>query len=214
MAAGNGDSHRPTRADDVYRTIKADIVSLKLKPGSMVQEETLAQQLGVSRTPVREALRRLGQEGLVYTAPKKGTLIAPVSIDDIREVFQLRLALEPLAARLATPHIPQEEIDSLRSHHVPPAQGASGLILDYRDLHLSIRRHCGNRRLESILEQLIVDTHRVLSLSNQQYLLQSLEHHLKVLDAFQSRDADAAEAAMREHILRSQQLLVSNLITV
>ncbi len=214
MADADRSPHRASRADDVYSAIRSGIVSLKFKPGSMIQEEVLAQQLGVSRTPVREALRRLAQDGLVRTVPKKGTLVASVSIDDIREVFQIRLALEPLAARLATPGIPEEEIDRLRSHHRPPAQSASGLIPDYRDLHSCIRHYCGNRRLESILELLNVDTQRVLSLSNQQYLLLSLDHHIRILDAFQARDPDAAEETMREHMVSSRQLLIANLISI
>lgn len=105
--------HR-TRADEVYAALRAGIVSLQFKPGSMIQEESLARQLGVSRTPIREALRRLAQEGLVQTVPKKGTIVAGISLNDIREVFQIRLALEPLATRLAASTVSRPECTALR----------------------------------------------------------------------------------------------------
>ncbi|MCL4371271.1 MAG: GntR family transcriptional regulator, partial [Chloroflexi bacterium] len=205
MAAPKEHSHRSSRADSVYDAIKADIVSLKARPGSMIQEEALAQRLGVSRTPVREALRRLGQEGLVQTLPKKGTIIAGITIGDIREVFQIRLALEPLAARLATENFPREEISRLRAGHVPPTPPRTGIVADYLDLHACIRRHCGNERLRSILELLNLDVSRVLGTANVHHQMRSLEHHLRIIDALESRDGAAAEESMRDHILESQQ---------
>ena len=92
MASLDTPRKHPTLASDVYAALKVDIVSLKFPPGSMVQEEALAQRLGVSRTPVREALRRLEQEGLIKTVPKRGSFVAGVSLSDVREVLQVRLA--------------------------------------------------------------------------------------------------------------------------
>lgn len=200
-----------TQAVRVYETIKDDIVALRLSPGSMIQEEDLAHHLGVSRTPVREALRRLHQEGLVKILPKRGTIVSSVSMSDVREVYQMRLALEPLAARFAANSIPIEEIQRVRELHLPPVESR---IRDrpYRGLHWSIARYCGNRRLEASLLSLHSDTARITMATDSEGLAVVQQHHLRILDALEQRDGEAAELLMREHITNFQRLTVSALV--
>ncbi len=89
--------------DKAYHAIKAAILSLKLKPGDPLVESDLAQQLGISKTPVRDALLELEREGFVTKVPFKGTYVTEITLKDVREVFQVRAVLEGLAARLAAP---------------------------------------------------------------------------------------------------------------
>lgn len=201
-----------TRANHVYGAIKEDIISLKLKPGSLIQEEALAQQYGVSRTPVREALRRLEQEGLVKTLPKKGTLVSQLSVNDILEIFQVRMALEPLAARLAANLMPRDETLRLRDLHTPPPEAKGGFNMDHRELHRSIARHCGNERLGSILDSLFDETTRILAMSAPEAAMRFYQRHLDIVDALEERDGTRAEQMMQEHLLDFRRSLISTVI--
>ena len=203
--------HR-TEANRAYAAIKSDLLSLKLRPGSIIQEEVLAQQLGMSRTPVREALHRLGQEGLVRTLPKKGTIVADICLNDVREIFQVRLAMEPLAARLAAEVMPQVEILRLRELHSFPVESTDVFPIGDRELHRSIARHCGNQRLGSFIESLMDNTTRILHMSNPDTLALGHQHHLQILQALEMRDGATAEQVMLEHILLVQRSLISQLL--
>ena len=201
-----------TRANQVYSDIKKAIMVLQLRPGSVVQEEALARQFGVSRTPVREALRRLEQEGLVRTLPKKGVLVTGVSAQDILEIFQVRMAVEPLAARLAANQMPSDEIQRLRELHIPVSGSAAGVNDGYRELHRSIARHCGNSRLSSILRSLMDETTRILAMSGPAETSRQCHQHLEIVKALELRDGLAAEQAMQEHLLDFRRSFISLLV--
>ena len=201
-----------TRASQVYSDIKNAIMVLQLRPGSVVQEEALAKRFGVSRTPVREALRRLEQDGLVRTIPKKGVLVTGVSAQDILEIFQVRMAVEPLAARLAANQMPLEEIRRLRELHVPATRPEAGVNRSYRELHRSIARHCGNSRLSSILRSLMDETTRILAMSGPAETSRQCDQHLEIIKALEIRDGLAAEQAMQEHLLDFRRSFISLLV--
>ncbi len=191
----------PTQAENVYVSIKSDIMSLRLRPGSMIYEDAVAEQMGVSRTPVREALRRLSWEGLVKCLPKRGSIVSGISINDLREIAQARLIVEPAAARLAAARMPQEEIDRL-PEIATPGQGSTGPEADgYQELHRSIARWCGNSRLESFINSLLDDTSRARSMIEDGHLSTETPYHPSIIRALQARDGEAAEEAMRTHVL-------------
>lgn len=201
-----------SRVEQVYSAIKSDIVSLKLRPGYIIQEGALASQYGVSRTPVREALRRLGQERLVETLPKKGTIIAPVSVSDVVEIAQMRLALEPLAVRLATGRIPLASIERQLEAHRAPFDSWESFDEAHRQvhsLHYMIIEHCGNRRLESALRSALDDFLRVLIMTAPNTLPTSRQWHIRILEALAARDGDLAERLMREHLIEMEAPLVT-----
>ncbi len=208
-AIGESQLEGRTRADQVYTAIKNAIMTLELTPGSVIQEEVLAQQLGVSRTPIREAVRRLEQEGLVRTLPKKGILVDELSADDVLDVFEVRMCLEPLAARLAARLMPDEELRRLRGLHTPPSSGGRGFHGGYRELHRSIARFCGNRRMRRILDSLMDDTTRILAMGGYEERLRAHSLHLDILDALEKRDPLAVERAMQEHLLDFRRSYVS-----
>ena len=200
-AGDDSEANGRTTSTRVYTEIKRAIIALDLMPGAVIQEEALARHLGVSRTPVREAFRRLEQEGLVKTLPKKGVVVSDVSIDDVLDVFDVRMCLEPFAARLATCRMPKEEIDRLRQLHTPPGGPHRGFHKGYRELHSSIARFCGNARMRRVLEALMDETTRILALGGLEERVRQHQLHLEILDAFERRDPLAAERAMQEHLL-------------
>ena len=106
------DGYKPLR-DVVFETLRDAIIKQVLKPGERLMEIQLADEMGVSRTPVREAIRKLELEGLVVMVPRKGAYVAGVSMKDIHEVYEVRAALEMLAVSLAAERITDEELDAL-----------------------------------------------------------------------------------------------------
>src|SRR5438445_603484 len=98
----------------VYQDLKRDIMTCALRPGAEVYEGQLAERYGVSKTPIREALNTLRQEGYVRVLPRRGYVVAPVSVEDVQEVFHVRLLLEPSAAELAAQRVSGEQLVELR----------------------------------------------------------------------------------------------------
>lgn len=190
-----------------YAAIKDAILTLRLEPGTPLVETDLAAQLGISKTPVRDALQQLEREGFVTRVPFKGTVVTGVTMRDLTEIFQLRAVLEGLAARLAAPLFSVEELDALagRLAAAEAALAAGDLALCSRHgqaLHDAIMAKTDNHRLVSINR--ILDEHiqrfRILSTRISGRLNKSVAEHYRVLAALCSRDPDAAELAMRHHL--------------
>src|SRR5690606_12292208 len=108
----NLDNYKPLR-ELVFEVLREAIITGKLRPGERLMEVQLAEELGVSRTPVREAIRKLELEGLVLMIPRRGAYVAEISMKDIADVFEIRAALEGLAAQLAAERCTPEEIENL-----------------------------------------------------------------------------------------------------
>jgi DNA-binding GntR family transcriptional regulator len=197
----------PSLKDKAYSAIKDAILSLRLEPGAAIVETTLAEQLGISKTPVRDALQELEREGFVTRAFFKGTYVTDVTMKDIREVFQLRAVLEGLAARIATPLFSDDELQAVAGH-----LEQARLALERGDLlrcsergqkmHHAIRQKPDNERLAVIIGNLDDHLRRFRGLSDQisGRLNKSLVEHDRVLAALRQRDPDAAEQAMRDHL--------------
>lgn len=193
--------------DHAYDAIKAAILSLHLKPGEPLVERDLAARLGISKTPVRGALVRLEREGLVTIAPFKGAVVARIYKDDIREIFQLREALEGLAARLAAPMF--SEADYLEGQGLLRAAEQAFQEQRYTEcsqtghgLHDLILRRADNSRLRSIVRNLDdqLQRFRLVSAEIPGRLARSSQEHAEILEALHARDAVRAERLMREHL--------------
>ena len=194
--------------DRAYEAIKAAILSLSLKPGEPLVERTLAARLGISKTPIRGALVKLEREGLVTMVPFKGAIVARIYKDDIREIFQLREALEGLAARLAAPMF--SEADYAEGRKLLLAAEQAFQEERYAEcsqvghgLHDLILRRADNIRLRSIVRNL--DDHlqrfRLISAEIPGRLARSSQEHVQILEALRARDPALAERLMREHLL-------------
>lgn len=193
--------------DKAYNAIKSAILSLKLKPGDPLVESELAQQLGISKTPVRDALLELEREGFVTKVLFKGTYVTEITLEDVREVFQLRAVLEGLAARLAAPLFSTEELEEaekiLVAAETALAEGDIVLCSECGErFHRLIINKADNQRLQTIILNLDDHLQRFRLLSDQinGRLNKSLKEHGKVLEALWRKDPLAAEEAVRGHL--------------
>jgi DNA-binding GntR family transcriptional regulator len=199
--------------DKAYAAIKDAILSVRFEPGMPLVETELAQQLGISKTPIRDALQELEREGFVTRVLFKGTQVTDVCIKDIVEVFQLRAVLEGLAARLATPLFSDGELEKI-GEYLTAAEAAladGNLLLcseHGRKLHTAVieKSEADNLRLAPIIRNLDdhVQRFRMLSDRISGRLNVSVVEHRRVLDALYQRDPLAAEQAMRDHLFSVQ----------
>jgi DNA-binding GntR family transcriptional regulator len=193
--------------DQAYLAIKRAILTLRLKPGAALVESDLANQLGISKTPVRTALHELEREGLVTKVLYKGTYVKEVTLRDVREIFQLRAVLEGLAARLATPLL--EESDLARARELLDSMDRALEIGDRprasqygAQFHYLILQSADNERLQLIWHNLDDHTQRFRLMSDQisGRLEKSVGEHRWILEALEKRDPDLAEARLKAHL--------------
>jgi DNA-binding GntR family transcriptional regulator len=201
---------QPVMGQRVYEEIKEAIINNTIKPGTMIQERILAEKLGVSRTPVREALRRLNSEGLIELIPGKGATVTKITIEDIREIMQVREPLECLAVKLAAERIQPQDIKYLEDmianwdKEINCSDQINFQSLSTKDIafHEYIVEIAGNKRLASILNMLRDQIRRItfLTQDNKARIETSFPQHLKILEALKHKDPVAAEESMRQHM--------------
>lgn len=186
----------------------------RLPEGSPLVEADLAVALGVSRSPVRDALKRLAHKGLVEMRPRKGVIVATFSSAQISDFFDVREALEGLAARLAAERMSAEEIARLRGHldrvEDELSSGRHGYPALDEDFHARILQGARSHQLAGAMRaiQSRVRLLRRRSSALQQRAGQALAEHRAILAAIESRDAPAAEAGMRQHIRNARENLL------
>ncbi|MFN7933821.1 MAG: GntR family transcriptional regulator [Bryobacteraceae bacterium] len=191
-------------SDGVYNDLLDAILKGKYKPGANLREEHLAEDLAVSRTPVREALRKLSEEGFVEYVPHRGARLVTPTATLAREIFQIREALEAVAAREASTRITIERLTKLRAHFetIRP-RVAAGNWKDVGDiLHDEIFAACGNHRLQQLVSVFRGQIRWLQSISSQlpDRLQSAFREHESVLSALESHNPDWAESAIRAHI--------------
>ncbi len=201
------DARDASLVDHVESALEDAILAGALEEGSPLAEADLATALGVSRSPIRDALKRLAHKGLVEARPRRGMVVTRFATDQIEDFFDLREALEGLAARLAAERMPAEDIEALREHlDSVERQVASGGSRGYPsgddDFHARILRGARSRQLQGTMEgiQARVRLLRRRSGSTRERARPALAEHRAILTAIASRDAAAAEAGMRQHI--------------
>jgi len=212
-------SHRPL-TDVVFERLRDAILDSRLKAGQWLRQETLAQELGVSQMPVREALKRLVAEGLAVRIPYKGVKVVEFSPEDIVDICTVRLVLEGLAVRLATPLITDEELKRLKENlREQEGYTSQDQIARRRQLntefHLSICQASGRRYLVRLLEMLWRWFPSVMLYEGafrQEELLSArmdreMREHWAMLEALERRDAQQAEEETRRHIRNLSQEL-------
>lgn len=203
----------PSAADRVWETLRGDILSLRLRPGELLQERQIAKAAGVSRTPVREALQRLQRDGLVKIVPRVGAYVVPISFDDVREIYQLRLLLEPAAVAWAigklNPDILRDieaALLALPERNLSPAQRQELARIDF-NFHEMILAAAGNSRLQLFVRSLNEQGLRVRYLAVDHHPDHSRNDILRMIRALLEGDAQQVSQLMREHILWSVQYL-------
>jgi DNA-binding GntR family transcriptional regulator len=200
-------------ADRAYHAIRDMIVSLELRPGAVIDERRLMQQLGIGRTPIREALRTLAQEGLVEVYPRRGMFVTSVEIRDLASLAEVRSVLESSAARLAAERATDDDrdavaalLDELEQHE---ALGQRQLMALDERIHRQVYRAAHNQFLESSLERYYVLALRIwyLALDQARELEQAVLDHREILEAIRDGDADGAERAMRRHVIEFEETM-------
>ncbi|HKT45210.1 MAG TPA: GntR family transcriptional regulator [Gaiellaceae bacterium] len=188
-------------ADRAYLAIRDQIVSLQLGPGSLIHERWLMEELGFGRTPVREALRRLAQEQLVEVFPRRGMFVTNVDVRDLARISEVRLALEPEAARLAAERATDDERAALRRLEHEIGRGGDLMALDER-IHRAVYSAAHNNLLEKTLGEYYVLALRIwmIALDRAHELEEAVEAHRRLLTAIVDGDTDRAGAEMRAHV--------------
>jgi len=194
-------------SERAYRVIKDSILNNRLKPREILSEEMLAKQLGISRTPVREALKKLAFERLVILNPGKNAVVADISEEDMRNVFIIRIALEPVAARLAAENITWKQINKLEEMLKDQEEALESedyelyLQKDY-EFHTSVARYTNNEQLYDIIVSISTQVQRFLILSQtlQKSSPDALKEHKEVLIAIKNHDPKEAEEMMKRHV--------------
>ena len=208
------DSYQPLR-EVVCESLREAIRNGVLKPGERIMEIQLAEELGVSRTPVREAIRKLELEGYVVMMPRRGTYVASMSIRDINEIFEIRTALESLSNGLAADHITDDELEHLQRLLVI----IGGYIKDGNidkivetdiEFHDTMYHAARNERLVGIISNLRdqLTRFRTLSMSYPGRLEETLEEHKKIVEAIANGDRKAASKAAELHMENSEKTLL------
>jgi DNA-binding GntR family transcriptional regulator len=201
--------------DWVYEELKAAIVDLRLAPGDPLREATLAGQLGVSKTPIREALTRLEQEGLVETTSFKGAVVTGYSRQDLIEIYELRELLENVAARAAAESMSEADLARLslisrESHKLKRSNDAAGLAALLSEFDDVVFDQVRNSRIRALLENLRAHLTRIglLTAEIPGRIDASVDEHEKIVAAIVAHDPELAEQQMSQHIrsVRDDQL--------
>jgi len=192
-----------TKAEAVYQELSAHILDGRMEPGSTVNQEGLAASLGVSITPLREALRRLESDGLVILEAHRTLTVAPLSAAEVRELYAVRLQLDPyaagLAARLASPEA-VDRIEALAARKLETT--ARGRLKANREFHQAIYRSAGNTALAEILDRLWdrTDRYRLIVVRVESERRKVEREHREIAAAIRGRDPVQATDLMRSHV--------------
>ena len=202
----NLDNYKPLR-DVVFESLRTAILEGKLKSGQRLMEVQLAEQLGVSRTPIREAIRKLELEGLVIMLPRKGAYVADMSFKDLIDVLEIRASLEGLAASLASGRRRDEDIEGLeklaREFEESVKSGDIEEVLKKDvEFHEYIFSLANNKKLHQIINSLWEQVHRfrVTYVSDYEASLSLVEEHNKILEAIKEGNCELAKIYATEHI--------------
>ena len=196
--------------DQVYALLRARIISGQLRPGQKLSDLRLSSEFNVSRTPVREALYRLAQDGIVQAVRRRGFIVTRLTRRNVQDLYEVRLGLELLAVRLGGPRLPADTVAEMRRLHDTVVtrlpEGIDALLTDFwaadRALHRALFQATGNERLIALREalQAQLDVLPVYGLRTEPLVLLSLEQHAPLIAALEHGDWVGAEAAMTRHI--------------
>lgn len=205
--------------DKVYEFLRDQIMSGKLPPDTKLPENDLADNLQVSRAPIREALNMLVNDGFVIRVPRRGAVVAPVTRKEIDENWEIRKLLEPYAAKAACDHIPNFELDSLKKHILNTmATMDFNMYMDSdRRIHSIIYQYVPNSQLQKFLKQTLFSSlrYRYYTENNAPTSAEIInlvcQEHLSLVDSLLTGDPDKAYRAMLVHTERSYQRISKQL---
>lgn len=213
----NLNDYKPLR-EVIFNTLREAIIVGELKPGERLMEVQLAEKMGVSRTPVREAIRKLELEGLVDMVPRKGAHVASLSVKDIMDVLEVRASLDGLATALSASRITEEELKDLKHVYTQfvnyaEKENLQGAIKKDVEFHEIIYRSSRNEKLIQIVNNLREQVHRfrVIYLKDYSSSKELIKEHADIYEAILSRDAELAEKVASRHIRNQEEAILKAL---
>lgn len=199
----------------VFNRLREDILSGKYKEHEELKEVAIGEELGVSRTPVREAFRQLELEGLIQIIPNKGAYVTGITTKDVGDIYMIRSYLEGLCARWATEHMTREQLEEMEENiflsefHASKGHFEQMAEMDNR-FHEILYESCNSKQLEHLLR----DFHRYVlrvrqkTLADMERSAKSNQEHKLIMEAIKGKDADQAEKLANQHILRAYENMV------
>lgn len=215
-ALRTGDSRPALLRDEVYRRLREEILSCRLKPGQVIREQDLAGRFAVSKSPVRDALARLEREGLVAVLPRQGYRVAPISLADARDIFRFRALLESACALEAARAASDEELGALaRFRRFDRRAHPGGFIAYNRAFHCALADLSKNRRLAAATRDMVEQMDRLVQVS-----LSMMEgrdpsrlerEHAAIIAALRRRDGKRAARLVRAHVAEAERRVAAAL---
>lgn len=211
--------------DVVFHTLRKSILRGHLKPDERLMEIKLSEELGVSRTPIREAIRMLQLEGLVVNVPRKGTTVAKITEKDLKEVLELREGLENFAVGLAAERITEDQIkvlyenakvfeEQVRNNKTDDAEYILELAKTDEKFHALICEATGNSRLVQMMNNISdqIYRYRVEYLRDGESRKKLSEEHIELCESLKNKDADRAVELMSRHIVKQKEHILSSVV--
>ncbi len=218
--SGPAASAIPLLTDRAYERIRHDIITCAIAPGTEISEPQLCAQFRLGKAPVRMALIRLAHDGLVRAIPRRGYMVTPVTLQDIHDVFELRLMLEPAAARMAAGKVDTQRLrlldDVCRAGYQSTDTKSITRFLDAsKSFHVAIAQATGNCRLANMISQLLDQMTRLLHLGlGLRNRSQEMQHeHRALLKALARGDGETAERISREQVEAARNMVLSAILT-
>lgn len=192
---------------NAYQILKERLVDCIYPPGSMLNEAQLAAELELSRTPVREAISKLEMEGFVQILPKKGIYVTNITLNDVVQVFQTRMEIEPISLKLAAPHLPKDELTAFCEKFQNPMNDIHNSFRLDTAMHLFIIEHCGNKYIIDMMHRVFEENTRIIisSKQNQAHIHDARQEHLDILTLLINDEFEKAESTMRSHVEECRQ---------
>lgn len=208
--------NRANLSDEVYNALAKRIIKRRLRAGTRLVENEMAEDFGISRIPIREALNRLAQDGLIELTPRKGARVKHLKIQDVEEVYDLRRILESFAIEKAATSIKKEELNQIK-RLLKKNSGSSEKRLEYF-LDSDLRLHslfincCNNSRLIKILKNLhnFINSFRILDAQYEERIRQAHQEHKDIVKALVEKDARRAKSLIEEHIENAKRHILTD----
>ncbi|MFK7847602.1 MAG: GntR family transcriptional regulator [Rhodothermales bacterium] len=200
---------RSTNADQIHNLLRSQIISMELRPGTLLAENEIAATYNVSRTPVREALLRLADEMLVEVVPKSGTFVSRIALSILPDILLIRRSLESITVRYAAKYATRSQLTTLKANlelqeEFADSGNFSGFHQTDEEFHHSIATMGGRGGIWNYIDnvKVHVDRCRHLSLPQEGRMFRALEEHRSIYQCLVGRDSKQAELAMNEHLDR------------
>ena len=214
----NIDEYLPLR-EVVFHTLRKAIIQGELQPGERLMEVTLANKLGVSRTPIREAIRELATDGLlVVMVPRKGAEVAKITVKDLKDALEVRMTIDSLSVKLACERIDEEEKVEIRQACVAfreavKSKDVKAIVEGDERFHNTIYRASKNQKLITIAMNLReqVYRYRFEYVKDFSYHENLIREHDQITEAILAGDVETAQKIMKEHIYNQEQIVIRNL---